>query len=39
MNKPVMIAQQLPIIVLMLMTFTLIEAAGAAEYKPLKGNV
>ncbi|KAF2363623.1 GPCR family 2 secretin-like [Trinorchestia longiramus] len=37
MDTGLLIAQQLPIIVLMIMTFTLIEAAGAAEYKPLKG--
>ena len=38
MNTGLFAAQQLPIIVLMIMTFTLIEAAGEAEYKPLKGQ-
>lgn len=34
----VSLATQVPIYILMIVTFTLIEAAGSAEYKTLKGN-
>lgn len=36
MNKPLCTGQYIPIIAVMIITFTLIEAAGAAEYSPLK---
>ncbi|CAL4061987.1 unnamed protein product, partial [Meganyctiphanes norvegica] len=37
MDTPLVYGQFIPVIVLVIITFTLIEAAGAAEYKPLKG--
>ncbi|XP_076034804.1 putative adhesion G protein-coupled receptor E4P [Oratosquilla oratoria] len=37
MDKPLFYGQMIPVITLVILTFTLIEAAGAAEYKPLKG--
>ncbi|KAG7154006.1 adhesion G-protein coupled receptor D1-like [Homarus americanus] len=37
MDTALMYGQLLPIVSLVILTFTLIEAAGAAEYKPLKG--
>ena len=39
MDKPLCVGQYIPIIAIMIVTFTLIEAAGAADYAPLKGNV
>ena len=38
MDTNLVIAQQVPIIILMVATFSLIEAAGEADYKPLKGT-
>ncbi|XP_071515240.1 putative adhesion G protein-coupled receptor E4P [Panulirus ornatus] len=37
MNTPLVYGQLIPIVSLVVITFTLIEAAGANEYKPLKG--
>ncbi|XP_063598335.1 adhesion G-protein coupled receptor D1-like [Penaeus indicus] len=37
MDTPLLYGQFIPVVGLVIMTFTLIEAAGAAEYKPLKG--
>ncbi|KAF0301074.1 Adhesion G-protein coupled receptor D1 [Amphibalanus amphitrite] len=36
MDKPLCTGQYIPIIAIMIITFTLIEAAGAADYAPLK---
>jgi len=36
MDKPLCVGQFIPVIAIMIITFTLIEAAGAAEYIPLK---
>ncbi|XP_037090660.1 adhesion G-protein coupled receptor D1-like [Pollicipes pollicipes] len=36
LDKPLCTGQYIPIIAIMIITFTLIEAAGAAEYAPLK---
>ena len=38
MDKGVSMAQQIPIYFFMIVTFTLIEAAGIAEYKELEGK-
>lgn len=38
LDKPLSNGQLLPILALVIVTFTLIEAAGAADYKPLKGE-
>ena len=38
MNKGVALAEQIPLYVMIIATFTLIEAAGSAEYKALKGD-
>ncbi|KAK4300095.1 hypothetical protein Pmani_027686 [Petrolisthes manimaculis] len=38
MNTPLLYGQLIPIIGLVILTFTLIEAAGAADYKQLKGG-
>ncbi|ROT62788.1 hypothetical protein C7M84_019347 [Penaeus vannamei] len=37
MDTPLLYGQFIPVVGFVIMTFTLIEAAGAADYKPLKG--
>ncbi|XP_042860260.1 adhesion G-protein coupled receptor D1-like [Penaeus japonicus] len=37
MDTPLLYGQYIPVVGSVIMTFTLIEAAGAADYKPLKG--
>ena len=39
LNTSLAYGQFIPNVILMIVTFTLIEAAGAATYKPLKGKV
>lgn len=38
MDTPLLYGQFIPVVGFVIMTFTLIEAAGAADYKPLKGT-
>ncbi|KAK7081539.1 hypothetical protein SK128_018351 [Halocaridina rubra] len=37
MDTPLVYGQFVPVIIIIILTFTLIEAAGAADFKPLKG--